>query len=459
MKRFLCILMAIFMLLTLCSCKVRFGGKEVVVDGAEVVTGSSKKSTTSKAKDTTSGTKEDEEETESGKTSSTKSNSTTSYEEKEDGEEDPDEIAEQWNYDNTYYKLTHDKKLKIGFIGGSVTVGTGGDMNTGCWRVYVQNWLKEQYPDVEFSEVNAAIGGSSSIWGAPRYESWVLENKPDLVFIEFSINDLYTGTNAGNGPKLSDDNCCALMDSMIRMTQKQLPNTDIVMVTVVDKNTVTDGNAYATSHKKVAEYEGIMRIDLTKVTKSNVGISKGSWGDFYADNVHPNTKGYRFYADFIIEQLSEQLNQSKKRNPDKLVAHVVQKNPYKSYEPTSYSIIDAETLKKYGDGNWTTKDSNLGKKFVAHPFNTENAYCIRGDKGATITYEFTGVMVSMFGEFKKGCDVEVTIDGGDKIFIGKDDNGGEALLYSNLENKKHTLTITVTGSYHADLYCLAIGTK
>ena len=50
-------------------------------------------------------------------------------------------------------------------------------------------WFQDQYPNAAVSEINAAIGGTGSDLGVFRLGHDVLRHKPDLLFIEFAVND------------------------------------------------------------------------------------------------------------------------------------------------------------------------------------------------------------------------------------------------------------------------------
>ena len=45
------------------------------------------------------------------------------------------------------------------------------------------------FPEAEFTCVNAGIGGTTSHFGAARAEEDLLYARPDVVFVEFSVND------------------------------------------------------------------------------------------------------------------------------------------------------------------------------------------------------------------------------------------------------------------------------
>ena len=73
--------------------------------------------------------------------------------------------------------------LSLAFLGGSITG------KPDCWRAQTLNLFRRLYPDVHWTEVNAAIGGTGSVFGACRVYQDVISYKPDLIFIEFAVND------------------------------------------------------------------------------------------------------------------------------------------------------------------------------------------------------------------------------------------------------------------------------
>ena len=70
------------------------------------------------------------------------------------------------------------------------------------------------------SEINAAIGGTGSDLGVFRFKQDVLVQKPDLVFIEFAVND------GGATP----EQIFRCMEGIVRQTWSALPECDICFV-------------------------------------------------------------------------------------------------------------------------------------------------------------------------------------------------------------------------------------
>ena len=66
-------------------------------------------------------------------------------------------------------KLTENKKkIKLGFFGGSITLGAGASNPENCYRRLIIKALNDYYKDVEFEDINAAIGGTGSGFGLFR---------------------------------------------------------------------------------------------------------------------------------------------------------------------------------------------------------------------------------------------------------------------------------------------------
>lgn len=81
------------------------------------------------------------------------------------------------------------EELTVGFLGGSITQGSSAraQENTYAYRVF--SWWRHTFPEAEFHYVNGGIGGTTSHYGAARVVTDVLMYQPDLVVVDFSVND------------------------------------------------------------------------------------------------------------------------------------------------------------------------------------------------------------------------------------------------------------------------------
>lgn len=95
---------------------------------------------------------------------------------------DAQEVRVRNGLPNFFQKLQAGKEVRIAYLGGSITAQPG-------WRPKTLKWFQDQYPNAAVSEINAAIGGTGSDLGVFRLGHDVLRHKPDLLFIEFAVND------------------------------------------------------------------------------------------------------------------------------------------------------------------------------------------------------------------------------------------------------------------------------
>ena len=81
--------------------------------------------------------------------------------------------------------------ITIAYIGGSITAGSlANPMATACYAALSTDWWKATFPDATINYVNAGIGATDSWVGVHRAADDVIAKNPDLVIVEFSVNDV-----------------------------------------------------------------------------------------------------------------------------------------------------------------------------------------------------------------------------------------------------------------------------
>ncbi len=349
------------------------------------------------------------------------------------------EKAEKRNFANTYKKLTVDKKLNVAYIGGSVTVGTGSSTDE-CWRSYTTDWFEENYPDAEITETNAAIGATGAVWGLTRIERDVISKKPDLVFVEFSVNDSYENRTYAQS--------AAYMDGIVRRINKELPNTDIVIVSVVDSGTVKAPSVNKQAHADVASYYGLEYIDFAPVMTDVMAQTGNDWSYYVTDIVHPNAKGYRVYADHITSVLVERFREVADKNLS-AKPHKFSDAPFCSATPVNAKTYFGPEIER-DEKQWPQR------KPLAGYYNTGDT--IRGDSGSELTIDFEGTTVLAVGTFYTKSKVEFCIDGKETVVLGKlKVDTGFFPIFDNLTPGKHRLTVKVTGDTGCSLAAIMVG--
>ena len=89
---------------------------------------------------------------------------------------------------NVIRKGMRAEDITIGVIGGSVTAGTASTRGNAYANV-IQEWLKSTFPESRINLINAGKGATNSMVGVHRIQPDLLSRKPDLVVVEYAVND------------------------------------------------------------------------------------------------------------------------------------------------------------------------------------------------------------------------------------------------------------------------------
>lgn len=196
--------------------------------------------------------------------------------------------------------------VRVAYLGGSITAAPG-------WRVGSLEWLNRRFPEARFTEINAAIGGTGSDLGAFRTGQDVVAGKPDLVFIEFAVND------GGTAPEQIE----ATMEGIVRQILAADAATDICFVYTLSQPVVADLLAgrcqrSAAAMESVADHYGLPSIhfgvEVAKRIAADTLVFQGEKPAhfdpaavpmlFSTDGVHPLVEtGHRLYTDVLTRSL------------------------------------------------------------------------------------------------------------------------------------------------------------
>lgn len=316
-------------------------------------------------------------------------------------------------------KLKAGEPVTVAYFGGSITEQNG-------WRVQSADFLRQLYPKSKISPVNAAIGGTGSDLGAFRLAHDVLEHKPDLVFVEFAVND--------HGAK--PDRIRKAMEGIVRQIRKELPLCDICFVYTVTKANLKDyqaGNlpASASIMEGIAEYYHLPSVNLSyevaKLEKegklvmaaSDKGVTRVSGDEldalakvprtadgkivFSGDGVHPYAEtGHVIYTNALKAAMPALLEAGKPgayTPPAPLFAG--------NWENTAALPLDTPGINLSGDIALLPADNALARQFARRLPKIWKL-----SAGASIEFKFKGSKVMFYDLLGPDCGIlEVTLDG------------------------------------------------
>ena len=154
--------------------------------------------------------------------------------------------------------------------------------------------LKELYPYAVINVICTAIGGENSSQGAKRFESDVLVHKPDVLFIDYALND------RGIGLEKSKEAWEGMINKALKEKLKVIlltPSPD-QRVEILEPGNPLD--QHAAQIKSLAENHGIGMADSHAAFKER--LRKGDSLSYYMSQVnHPNKKGHQLIADELLQ--------------------------------------------------------------------------------------------------------------------------------------------------------------
>ncbi len=202
------------------------------------------------------------------------------------------------------------ERLTMAFMGGSLTWGAGAsDPQRTSYRALIARRLEQTYPRAHFSFVDAAIGGSGAQLGSFRLERDVLAFAPDLLFLDFTLND---GTYQTSPDTLS------AYESIVRRAI-MLAGCPVVQMFLASRFDVekgdTDKMLRRKAHLKIsrAYHTGIgdaIVLMQRRYRKKKGGLNLDAlWPPDRFDTTHPGDAGYVCYADAAWEGLQKAVQQ------------------------------------------------------------------------------------------------------------------------------------------------------
>ncbi len=302
---------------------------------------------------------------------------------------------------NVSSKLATGEEVRIAYFGGSITAADG-------WRIKTREWFAHTFTKAKVSEINAAIGGTGSDLGVFRLKHDVLDQRPDLVFIEFSVND-------GGAPP---EQIWQAIDGIVRQIWMADPRTDICFVYTFRLGYEKDlGRRLcpraASATEMLAEHYGIPSINvalkIVELQKQGKLIYKsdepasGGMIRFSRDGVHPLDRGHQVYTNVIADAVTAMQETSK---PIDHAGRLV--TPFVADTWQAAKMVPLSKSMLTGDWALLPKDSPLVRSFGRRMGPLWEATT----PGSRITFRFRGSQAKLYDLLgPDGGQVIITVDG------------------------------------------------
>jgi lysophospholipase L1-like esterase len=302
--------------------------------------------------------------------------------------------------------------MNIAIIGGSITEGAGASNYKNTYVYKLEQYFKEK--DKNTIIKNLGSGGTASQFGIFRLKRDLDGFKPDIIFIEFAVNDriysVYDSSIYFEG----------LIRECLKITNK---------IVIIDFPTGM-GDSCTSIHKKFAYYHNIPIIDVQDEVWKRIGKREIKWPQISTDNLHPNDKGHNLYYEVIREVLeSLDLEEIEATYDDKNLMLYRLNNPI---------IASYNELEFYG--HWREEAFNLNNKF--------DKAAVTDTINDGVIFKFKGKYLAMLNLLTKDsgileCQLDNFVFNLD-LYSDTDGYFNTAININNLENTDHVLVMKLS---------------
>jgi len=186
-------------------------------------------------------------------------------------------------------RLDAGQPVTVATIGGSITTGYAADPpRERGWAAQVAAWLGRR-GNVRF--INAGASGTDSAAAAQRVKTHVLDANPDLVIVEFGVNDEWLD------PRVREASYEGLLRQLLAA-----PRPPAVVALMLTQQGNQPRGAVEPQLRLAAHY-GLTAIDFGAWMQRSVDAGQARWEPLYDEPVHPNQRGHDAIAEAVIEAM------------------------------------------------------------------------------------------------------------------------------------------------------------
>lgn len=345
-------------------------------------------------------------------------------------------VGDMTRMSDVFQKAQNGEDITVAYIGGSITEG----YNAGTTEFYAKtctDLLQGYFPDITVTGVNAGISGTPSLLGNLRLERDVLSADPDIVFVEFAVND---------GQEADYKNA---YESLVRtlLTQEK----DIAVVLLF---TVLDSGYTCQEHmSKIGANYDLPMISVHDSIYEEIEAGRMTWQDYSNDQSHPNAYGHKCITDFVdnyyqkvLPVVAENVGEVSKELPD----------PVFSAKYMNMHYMDSATMDGVELDGFEQNDTHG---------SFHNGWMYRGTDGGSMKFTVDCSVLEMVfkaNNSDKYGTADIYVDGEKvKSVVSNMSDGWNnpvtAYLIDNDSSAEHTVEIRMEGGVTQAFFVMAFG--
>ena len=275
------------------------------------------------------------------------------------------------------------EKITIGTIGGSITQGTAASTTDERYANRALQWWAKTFPKAQLDFVNAGIGATDSYIGVHRVDADLLSKKPDVVIVEFSVNDTDAALNLQT------------YDSLVRKILQAENHPAVILLFTTQE----DGTSLQDTHMQIGSAYNLPMISYKNAVLPEIEAGKFTWKDISPDNIHPNSVGHGIIGELLWSYFNSFYAKLDQIDTSDLTftAPPVTKDLYakgqlldsKTLTPKTMQGFEQAKVSNQFPNDWTTKEggeltfevtgSNIGVLYYKTVDGKSGQYCVYVD--------------------------------------------------------------------------------
>lgn len=185
--------------------------------------------------------------------------------------------------EHVFAKGLRGEPIVVAVIGGSITSGARASRRELQWGAVLADWFRHAFPKSEVTYVNAGIGATGSNYATHRVENDVCSKKPDVVGVEFAVNDA------------ADKSTTEFNEGLVRHLLKCPTHPFVFQLGMMSKGCM-NRMAY---HMPVSKHYDIPHFSYRNAFFPLISAGKLAHTDLAKDELHPDDIGHPYVGALV----------------------------------------------------------------------------------------------------------------------------------------------------------------
>lgn len=315
-------------------------------------------------------------------------------------------------------KAQNGKDVTLAYIGGSIT--EGGRTDT-CYVSRSYKYFADTFgTGNNVSMINAGMSGTSSVVGLMRAQKDILDTKPDVIFIEFSVND-HPEEIYKKG-----------YESLVKRCLSEPYDPAVILII----NRAKGGYSMQEQMAAIGKNYDLPIISMDNALTNAFNSGLLTTDDYYTDEYHPHEAGNALISDCIAYFYRQAL-----KTVNKSESYTIPSTTVYGTEYSNGTIVALNDLTNLNAGSFTTQGSGYATlpytlKYNANSGNTPITFITQG-KGIFIVYSAKDD--SSYGKLNVTVNGQTSTINGNKLYAW----GGPEADVAYYQNDSGTLNVSI----------------